>query len=159
MTKQEMYRQLRSLGFSAEQALDEMDGSADDSYESATIHRAGRAVQPPSPADMAAYMATTEREQTLRQIAAGRKVAVAMPSSRRSVTRGPMFEYFAKPVRKGAKITVSAGNNTDVYKVLSKKALSVPAIAAATGIPAHSVESSVYQLRTAGLVDKRPIAR
>jgi hypothetical protein len=148
MTKQEMYRQLRSLGFSAEQALDEMEGNSDDTYEGAIVHRANRR-----------QSATEIISEPAADNGNRRKVAVSMPKRRRRVTRGPMFEYFAKPIRKGTKITVSAGNNTDVYKVLAKRALSVPQIAEATGIPAHSVESSVYQLRTAGLVDKRPIER
>lgn len=148
ITNQELYRQLRSLGFSAEQALAEMHGESDDTYESAMVHRAAKAVR---------------SNPMVEPAANNRKVVVTVPSKRRA--RGPMFEYFAKPIGK-RKITVAMGNNTDVYKALSKTnrkgealALSVPAIAEVTGIPAHSVESSVYQLRVAGLVDKRPIER
>lgn len=144
MTNQETYRRLRALGFSAEQALAEMDGAADDTYDNAVVARRTVAEPTPEPA----------------MLVASRAIKVAVPKARRRTTRGPMFEYFARPVRKGAKVTISAGNNTDVYKALAKgKPLSVPQIAQATGISPHSVESSVYQLRTAGLIDKQPIER
>ena len=140
MTKQEQYRQLRALGFSSEQALAEMDGAADDSYDTAIAARSRR------------NGAEIVSEPT------GRKVAVAIPTTRRRVSRGPRMEYVAKPIPKGRKVTVSMGNNTDVFKYLSSlrgKAATVPMIADATGISPHSVESSVYRLVTDKLVAKQ----
>jgi hypothetical protein len=127
-----MYARLRKLGFSAEQALEQMDGTADDSYESAVAARTARRLETASePAS-----------------ANGRRT-VSVPTTRRIVNRGPRMEYFAKPIPKGRKVTIAAGNSTDVFKVLSAargRGMTVPDIAKATGIPAHSVEASVYRL-------------
>jgi hypothetical protein len=147
LTPQETFRRLRSLGFSAEQALAEMDGAADDSYEAAVANRRARML----PTDGADDMPTVRR-----------KVAVTMPArSRRVVNRGPRMEYVAKAIPKGRKVTVAMGNNTDVYKYLvglRGRAATIPQIAEATGIPAHSVESSVYRLVSVDkLVAKQPI--
>jgi hypothetical protein len=133
LTPQEMYRQLRSLGFSAEQALAEMDGASDASYDNEPVE-----IQP----------------------VARRQIAVSMPVARRRVSRGPRMEYAAKPVPKGRKVVVSMGNNTDVYKFLTSlrgRKATVPMIAKATGISLHSVESSVYRLVTDGLIAKSAI--
>jgi hypothetical protein len=144
----ELYRRLRALGFSAEQALVEMEGMGNEPVQ--TVSTAARSVRRHNDET---ELATEDEIQTARRL-----VSVSVP--RRVVNRGPRMEYIAAPVRKGQKITVAMGNNTDVYKVLSKgKALTVPQIAKLTGISPHSVESSVYQLTSTGLVQKRLIAQ
>jgi hypothetical protein len=149
MTNQEMYRQLRALGFSAEQALAEMDGSSDDSYDNAVARRAARPI-------IDGENGLSPTHSTKRNI----RVAVPAVTNRRRVARGPRMEYVIRPIPKGRKVTVSMGNNTDVYKYLSSlrgKAATVPMIAEATGISPHSVESSVYRLVTDKLIAKQPI--
>jgi hypothetical protein len=129
----------------------EIDGTADDSYDAA-VERRRHSRMAVSPLPEADIMAPTAR-----------KVAVTMPTrSRRQVNRGPRMEYVAKAIPKGRKVTVAMGNNTDVYKYLvglRGRAATIPQIADATGIPAHSVESSVYRLVSVDkLVTKQPIS-
>lgn len=151
MSVQELYRQLRSLGFSAEQAIAEIHG--DGMFEPSEM----------TDAEHYASATTSSGRPVINPPARGRQIAVTVPQTatrRRTVNRGPRMEYAAKPVPKGRKVVISMGNNTDVYKFLSSlrgRKATVPAIAKATGISPHSVESSVYRLVTDGLVVKSAI--
>ncbi len=139
MTTPELYRQLRAMGFSAEQAIAELNG--DGMFETAG----------------------SELDETVEAMVSPRRRQISVPvptRTRRRVKRGPRMEYAAKPVPKGRKVQISMGNNTDVYKFLTSlrgRKATVPMIAKATGISPHSVESSVYRLVTDGLIAKSAI--
>ena len=149
MTTPELYRQLRAMGFSAEQAIAEINGTG--AFPTRADHSATEYADD-EPAET--FAQSFERRRTVR-------VPVkANGSTRRVVNRGPRVEYAVRPLRKGQKVTVSMGNNTDVYKYLTSlrgRKATVPMIAKATGIMPHSVESSVYRLVTDGLLSKHAI--